>query len=49
MAERPIDSPHAQKCYRLIVLGQKQLPEIDESARKSWGFVEEVCRKAEEL
>jgi hypothetical protein len=42
-------SPHGQRRYRLIVIGQKQLPEISDSGEKSWGFVENVSREPQEL
>jgi hypothetical protein len=38
--------PHGKERYRLLVVGQKRLPEIDGRGRKSWGFVEKVGRRA---
>ena len=42
-------SPHGKKRYRLIILGQKKLPEIGDSGQKYWGFVEKVNRKAKKV
>ncbi|MGR6034088.1 MAG: hypothetical protein ACU4EQ_09120 [Candidatus Nitrosoglobus sp.] len=36
-------SPHGKECHRLIALGQKRLPEIDDGER-IWGFVDKVGR-----
>lgn len=37
--------PHGNPHYRLVVLGRKRLPKIDENER-TWGFVEQVSRDA---
>ncbi len=41
-------SPEGKKVYRLIVVGRQVLPDVGEGER-SWGFVEKVGRKAEEV
>jgi hypothetical protein len=41
--------PHGQKRYRMMVIGQKQLPEIQHGGEKYWGFVDTVSRAAEEI
>jgi hypothetical protein len=42
-------SPHGKKRYRLIVIGQKRLPEIDSAGQQSWGFVDKVSRAAQAM
>jgi hypothetical protein len=41
--------PHKQKCYRLILIGQKQLPELSDGGEKNWGFVDKVSRAPQEV
>ena len=42
-------SPHDQRRYRLLVIGQKQLPEVSAGGERSWAFVEKVSREPQEL
>jgi len=35
------------KIYRLILVGEKKLPDIDDKSRITWGFVEKVSQKPE--
>jgi len=41
--------PQGQERFRLIAVGKKKLPGIDESAQRHWGFVDGVFRTPEEL
>lgn len=41
-------SPSHKKVYRLITVGQKEMPEIEEGQR-NWGFVSKVGHRAEEM
>lgn len=41
-------SPHGEKCYRLIALGQKRLPSINDR-EKHWGFVDKVIRAPKKI
>lgn len=41
--------PHGKKRYRLIVVGQKKLPDIKDGGQKYWAFVEKVGHKAEDV
>jgi hypothetical protein len=38
--------PYGKSRYRLIVIGQKQLPELRSGREKNWGFVAKVSRAA---
>jgi hypothetical protein len=42
-------SPYGQQRYRLIVIGRKQLPEIESHRDRGWGFVEKVRHRAEDI
>ncbi|OLB97967.1 MAG: hypothetical protein AUH30_09250 [Candidatus Rokubacteria bacterium 13_1_40CM_68_15] len=43
-------SPRGNKSYRLIIIGEKRLPAVTrEGDRISWGFVDVVASRAEEL
>jgi hypothetical protein len=43
-------SPHGKPTYRLIIIGEKRLPAVSGGGdRKSWGFVEKVATRAEEV
>ncbi len=42
-------SPNGKKSYRLIVIGQKQLPQIEDNGNKCWCFVESVSNNPQEL
>jgi hypothetical protein len=41
--------PHEKRRYRLIVVGQKQLPELHGRGEKNWGFVAKVSRAAKDV
>ncbi|WKZ34006.1 MAG: hypothetical protein QY316_06305 [Thermodesulfobacteriota bacterium] len=41
-------SPEGKKIYRLIVVGRQALPDV-EGGERSWGFVDKVRRRAEEV
>jgi hypothetical protein len=42
--------PHRKRKYRLIVIGEKRLPSVTrEGDRKSWGFVEKVAGRAQDV
>ncbi len=41
--------PHGKQSYRLIVMGQKQLPDVEKKQTQAWGFVESVKDNAPEL
>lgn len=41
--------PHGKQSYRLIVIGQKQLPDVEKKQSQAWGFVESVKDNAKEL
>lgn len=42
--------PHRKRKYRLIIIGEKRLPSVTrEGDRKSWGFVEKVAGRAQEI
>ena len=42
-------SPYDKKRYRLIIIGQKRLPEIDDAKQQTWGFVDKVSRAAQAM
>jgi hypothetical protein len=42
-------SPHDKHIYRLIIVGQKQLPSLESSSNKGWAFVERVIAEPKEL
>lgn len=42
-------SPDGKKIYREIIIGQKELPKLDEGRERNWGFVKMVAREAKEL
>src|SRR5437870_10535882 len=37
-------SPHGNDRHRLLVIGRKKLPDIDDQRDKNWGFVQKVAR-----
>jgi hypothetical protein len=41
--------PHGKASYRLIVVGQKQLPEVSQHGQQTWGFVESVSSDAKKI
>jgi hypothetical protein len=41
--------PYDKKRYRLIIIGQKRLPEIDDAKQQTWGFVDKVSRAAQAM
>ncbi|MFW6296179.1 MAG: hypothetical protein ACOC04_03190 [Halothece sp.] len=41
--------PHGKQSYRLIVLGQKQLPDVKHHGEKTWGFVDSVSDSAQQI
>jgi hypothetical protein len=43
-------SPREKRSYRLIIIGEKRLPAMNGGGdRKTWGFVEKVAGRAEEV
>jgi hypothetical protein len=43
-------SPEGMECYRLLVVGRKQLPEPEQSGReRNWGFVDAVSKDPESI
>ncbi|HHP7229236.1 MAG TPA: hypothetical protein ACFCUY_00065 [Xenococcaceae cyanobacterium] len=42
-------SPHGKTKYRLIVVGQKQLPQVTDQNQNCWCFVESVSNKAQDI
>jgi hypothetical protein len=42
-------SPSGKDRHRLIVIGRKKLPEIEDQHEKNWGFVQKVGRDAHEV
>jgi hypothetical protein len=43
-------SPRGRRSYRLIIVGEKRLPAVSRGGdRKTWGFVEKVARRPEEV
>ena len=42
-------SRHGKRSYRLIIIGEKRLPAVSGGDRKSWGFVEKVATRAEDV
>ena len=45
----PILSPEGKKIYRMIIVGQKVMPEVHGGGERNWGFVDMVTRKPEEI
>ncbi len=41
--------PQGQERFRLIAIGKKKLPGVDEAGQRHWGFVDGVFRTPEEL
>jgi len=42
--------PHQRRIYRLIIIAEKRLPDVTgRGDRKSWGFVEKVGRRPEDV
>jgi hypothetical protein len=42
-------SPFGNARYRLIVIGRKKLPAIADDQERSWGFVQKVASKPEDI
>jgi hypothetical protein len=43
-------SPREKRSYRVIIIGEKRLPAVNPGGdRKTWGFVEKVAARAEEV
>jgi hypothetical protein len=42
-------SPRGRHLHRLIVIGRKRLPEIEDVHERNWGFVQTVARNPDEL
>jgi len=42
-------SPHGRRPHRLIVIGEKRLPALNSSDRRTWAFVDKVAARAEEV
>ena len=42
-------SPDGKKIYREIIMGQKELPKVEEGRERNWGFVKTVVSDAKEL
>src|SRR5206468_10753430 len=42
-------SPHAEARHRLIVIGRKKLPEIEDQHEKNWAFVQKVAHDPHEI
>ena len=42
-------SPRDKDRYRMIVIGHKKLPEIEDGGERYWAFVDKVSRKADEI
>lgn len=42
-------APHGKQSYRLIAIGKKRLPEVDDSNSNNWCFVESVSNDAQEI
>jgi hypothetical protein len=42
-------SPYGSAKYRLIVVGRKKLPEVESHHDRSWGFVEKVRQRPEDI
>jgi hypothetical protein len=41
--------PHGYEGHRLIVIGRKKLPEIEDRHERNWGLVQKVARDADEI
>jgi hypothetical protein len=42
-------SPHGKRAHRLIIIGEKRLPSLTGGDRKTWGFVDKVSARAEDI
>ena len=42
-------SPEGKKIYREIIIGQKELPKVEQGGERNWGFIKMVVRDAREL
>src|SRR2546430_3720374 len=42
-------SPRGKPMHRLIVIGRKRLPEIEDEHERNWGFVQMVARNPDDL
>jgi len=42
-------NPFGKARYRLIVIGRKKLPAITDNQERSWGFVQKVVNKPEDV
>lgn len=42
-------SPREASRYRMIVIGQKKLPEVEDGGQRYWAFVDKVARKVEDV
>jgi hypothetical protein len=42
-------SPYGRTRFRLIVIGRKRLPEVEDHREKTWGFVQQVSERAEDI
>jgi hypothetical protein len=42
-------SPKGKKVYRMIIVGQKVMPNVHETGERSWGFVDLVAKDATEI
>ena len=42
-------SPHNNQRHRLIVIGRKKLPEIEDRHERNWGFVQKVAHDADDI
>jgi len=42
-------SPHNNQLHRLIVIGRKKLPEIEDRHERNWGFVQKVAHDAHDV
>lgn len=42
-------SPHGKEILRLILLGRKKLPEIQDGGVKYWGFVDRIAQEPQEI
>lgn len=41
--------PDDKDLYRMMIVGRKKLPEAGESKQRSWGYIEKVCHRPEEV
>ena len=42
-------SPQGKHLHRLIVIGRKRLPEIEDEHERNWGFVQKVVRNPDQM